>query len=373
MSKPFGYSGVLSSEELDRVTDPALSEKTAQQTGVSQMHFMTQSRMGMGDIWGFGAEKEEAFSVKGCWTKEEDEALRQLISVFGAGKWTNIALKLPGRTGKQCRERWFNHLDDSVNHDPFSPEEDLVIAKSQHNFGNQWSKIAVALTDAGFCGRTSNSIKNHWNSTLSRIVRELEDSGVTPDTFERAHFVYKCRRRRRGDKTSFLSRRRKIIHHQTSLSADAVYHRPVHTMTPPATIVDPKTRRIISRDVTKEGMIDLAQQEHWHQEFAPPTIAYPPRELSSPPGCSKARVDGRRGFSDVGIIRMDIVEKYEEEFEEEEGEEEDMETERTELGLSPRSWGDDVSRGACDKAIVLPSYSAEEEAGYFSPTMDIEA
>jgi hypothetical protein len=106
MAKPFGFSGCLSSEELDRMTDPILGEKNIQQTGVSQIHFTTQSRSQFPGNWGCGMEKEEAFSVKGCWTKEEDEALRHLVSVFGAGKWTNIAMKLPGRTGKQCRERY---------------------------------------------------------------------------------------------------------------------------------------------------------------------------------------------------------------------------------------------------------------------------
>jgi myb proto-oncogene protein len=40
---------------------------------------------------------------------------------YGLKKWTIIAskmeseYKLEGRSGKQCRERWHNHLDPNVN------------------------------------------------------------------------------------------------------------------------------------------------------------------------------------------------------------------------------------------------------------------
>lgn len=43
--------------------------------------------------------------VKGPWTKEEDETLLQLVQEFGPKNWSNIAKHLPGRIGKQCRER----------------------------------------------------------------------------------------------------------------------------------------------------------------------------------------------------------------------------------------------------------------------------
>ena len=43
--------------------------------------------------------------VKGPWTKEEDDELTFQWN-SGNRKWSNIATKLPGRMGKQCRERW---------------------------------------------------------------------------------------------------------------------------------------------------------------------------------------------------------------------------------------------------------------------------
>eukprot|EP01133_Synstelium_polycarpum_P018078 gene18078-21604_t len=71
--------------------------------------------------------------VKGAWTLEEDEKVRELVGTYGARKWSDIAQHLKGRMGKQCRERW--------------------------------AEIAKFLP-----GRTDNAIKNHWNSSMKRSL-----------------------------------------------------------------------------------------------------------------------------------------------------------------------------------------------------------
>ena len=55
--------------------------------------------------------------VKGPWTKDEDKIVSDLVGKHGVGniKWSVIAARLPGRLGKQARERWYNHLDPSLN------------------------------------------------------------------------------------------------------------------------------------------------------------------------------------------------------------------------------------------------------------------
>ncbi|CAI7779545.1 unnamed protein product [Closterium sp. NIES-53] len=45
---------------------------------------------------------------------EEDALLRQLVERGGAKGWTAIAAHLNGRAGKQCRERWHNHLKRGI-------------------------------------------------------------------------------------------------------------------------------------------------------------------------------------------------------------------------------------------------------------------
>ncbi|QCE10847.1 myb proto-oncogene protein [Vigna unguiculata] len=52
--------------------------------------------------------------IKGQWSAEEDSVLVQLVKRFGIKKWSHIARLLNGRVGKQCRERWHNHLRPNI-------------------------------------------------------------------------------------------------------------------------------------------------------------------------------------------------------------------------------------------------------------------
>jgi hypothetical protein len=99
---------------------------------------------------------------KSKWTSEEDEQLRQNVELHGLGNWSLIAQGLPGRNGKQCRERWMNQLCPALNKDNWAPQEDAVLVQQQRIYGNVWSRIAQFLP-----GRSPNAVKNRW-SWLSR-------------------------------------------------------------------------------------------------------------------------------------------------------------------------------------------------------------
>ena len=76
------------------------------------------------------------------WTPEEDERLNNLVNVNGTGDWSLISDLLQNeRTGKQCRERWHNHLNPDVNKGEWTPEEDNILISMQKVFGNQWCKV----------------------------------------------------------------------------------------------------------------------------------------------------------------------------------------------------------------------------------------
>jgi hypothetical protein len=112
--------------------------------------------------------------VKGSWTREEDERIGRWVSEHGPKHWRALAAGLPGRLGKQCRERWVNSLDPDLAHRPWTEAEDQLLIEQQRTWGNKWARIAALLP-----GRTDNSVKNRWNSSLKRKLERIA-AGLNP-------------------------------------------------------------------------------------------------------------------------------------------------------------------------------------------------
>jgi len=109
--------------------------------------------------------------IKGPWTTEQDRKLLEWVRTEGPKHWNQCAEYITGRTGKQCRERWFNTLNPQIKKGEWTPEEDFIIFETYRAFGSQWTKIAKKLNN----GRTENAIKNRFYSTLRRIAAKKKN------------------------------------------------------------------------------------------------------------------------------------------------------------------------------------------------------
>lgn len=75
----------------------------------------------------------------------------------------NEVYSIKGRTGKQCRERWHNHINPHLIQGRVSFKEEALIFEGLRQYGTKWAEIARNLP-----GRTDNIIKNHFYSILRK-------------------------------------------------------------------------------------------------------------------------------------------------------------------------------------------------------------
>ena len=99
----------------------------------------------------------------GRWTKEEDEALVAAVKLHGNRNWFKVKSYVKGRTDVQCRERWANVLDPSLNMGPWTVEEDEKLEAIVSTLGlGKWSQVAAEMTS-----RTDNQCWRRWKSLHS--------------------------------------------------------------------------------------------------------------------------------------------------------------------------------------------------------------
>jgi hypothetical protein len=96
---------------------------------------------------------------RGQWERQEDQAIIDYVRDNGSHSWVACAQYVPGRTSKQCRERWCNFLDPDMSLAPWTTEEDLALTNLHKNYGNQWARISEVMRN-----RSANAVKNRWNS-----------------------------------------------------------------------------------------------------------------------------------------------------------------------------------------------------------------
>ena len=83
-------------------------------------------------------------------------------------KWSLVAKAVPGRSGKQCRERYLNHLTPNIKLKNWSPVEDAIIFRLYATDGSKWSMMSKLIR-----GRTDNGIKNRYHHLKRRLERQV--------------------------------------------------------------------------------------------------------------------------------------------------------------------------------------------------------
>lgn len=102
------------------------------------------------------------------WDPKEDALLVAAVEKFGAGNWRHIAVRVVGRTARQCRGRWLDHLRPGISKSSWSPEEDRIILEMMRDVGHSWVQIAKMLP-----GRTDAAVANRYHQTIRmRMIRE---------------------------------------------------------------------------------------------------------------------------------------------------------------------------------------------------------
>jgi hypothetical protein len=123
---------------------------------------------GAGRLTAEEADIERKTDRKGRWTPDEDSELLRAVEKFSVTRWKTIAALIPGRTRKQCWNRWQYALDPSIvrmteRTGKWLTEEDknLVAAVQKYN-GKNWDAIAELVPS-----RTKRQCMDRWHKCKS--------------------------------------------------------------------------------------------------------------------------------------------------------------------------------------------------------------
>ena len=102
-------------------------------------------------------------SVYNRFSERDDNKLKELVRQYGENNWKKIASKMPGRNKRQCRDRWFRYLSPTVNHNPWSKQEDDLLMELVTKTYPKWREISKF-----FEGRNDIQIKNRYKVITNR-------------------------------------------------------------------------------------------------------------------------------------------------------------------------------------------------------------
>jgi hypothetical protein len=107
----------------------------------------------------------------GTWAEDEDSKLKHAVQTHGDKDWVAISALVPGRTREQCRCRWRDNLDPSIDRankrtGKWTEYEDSKLRDAvQRHGGNDWGAIAALVP-----GRTRKQCRSRWKNNLDPSI-----------------------------------------------------------------------------------------------------------------------------------------------------------------------------------------------------------
>ena len=133
---------------------------------------------------GLGISSANEMSGKNKDGSSKDKKTRGRILVNSSGthftQWADLSPQLPGRTGKQIRDRWVNYLNPAINHMPFTCHDDMMLWNGHSRYGKRWVEISTKVFHST---RSENHIKNRWYSAAFKKFVYIE---FGKETYENA-------------------------------------------------------------------------------------------------------------------------------------------------------------------------------------------
>ncbi|CAO3607797.1 unnamed protein product [Mucor hiemalis] len=179
------------------------------------------------------------------WTPAESEQLKRAVQLYGAGNWAKIQRLLPGRTDMQCRERYVNVSQPSVNKNKITEEEITQLMALVEQIGPKWSYIATF-----FPGRTDNFVFRQYHIQKKILAAEAKRAREIETGESREAVPVKTNR----------GRKRKATNSKVSVEQDD-------------TSTTKRSRRIDYEEEDEEEEPDeIEEKESSEDEYVPPPV-----------------------------------------------------------------------------------------------------
>jgi hypothetical protein len=120
---------------------------------------------------------------KTYFTADDDIKLLSIINENGKDDWNLVSRIMENKSKRQCKDRWRNYLDPSLNKATFTDDENDLIRKKVAELGFRWKCISKF-----FHNRTDAMIRNQYKS-LSHMQRDDVEMLNMKDKFE-FHFPF---------------------------------------------------------------------------------------------------------------------------------------------------------------------------------------